>query len=115
MAPAGRFSLFDPFKYWPNGRKQTGYSYDELRDEDDDDMASPEDIVVSETSRNGVDPGMAKRVLRKIDRRIIPLLFVTYMLNFMDKTILSSASVFGLRDDTVRTHKSPPPPFHIVP
>ncbi|KAG9252962.1 major facilitator superfamily domain-containing protein [Emericellopsis atlantica] len=42
---------------------------------------------------------MAKRVLRKIDRTIIPLLFVTYMFNFMDKVILSSAAVFGLRDD----------------
>ncbi|KAH7145588.1 major facilitator superfamily transporter [Dactylonectria estremocensis] len=43
---------------------------------------------------------MAKRVLRKIDYNIIPVLFVTYMFNFMDKTILSSASVFGLREDT---------------
>jgi hypothetical protein len=45
---------------------------------------------------------VAKRVLRKIDRRLIPLLFTTYMFNFMDKVILSSAAVFGLRDDTVR-------------
>ena len=44
---------------------------------------------------------MGKRVLRKIDRHLIPLLFVTYMFNFMDKTILSSASVFGLQEDTV--------------
>ncbi|KAG6010376.1 hypothetical protein E4U21_006940 [Claviceps maximensis] len=41
----------------------------------------------------------ARRVLKKIDRAIIPLLFLTYMLNFMDKTILSSAAVFGLRND----------------
>lgn len=77
-------------------------------DEDDNDMASSppssEKIAVSEleAGHNGVDSDLAKRVLRKIDLRIIPLLFVTYMLNFMDKTILSSASVFGLRDDTVR-------------
>ncbi|TQS33825.1 hypothetical protein Golomagni_05818, partial [Golovinomyces magnicellulatus] len=43
---------------------------------------------------------IAARVLKKIDRAIIPLLFITYMLNFMDKVILSSAAVFGLRDDT---------------
>lgn len=43
----------------------------------------------------------AKHVLRKIDKRLVPLMFITYMLNFMDKTILSSASVFGLKDDTV--------------
>jgi hypothetical protein len=47
------------------------------------------------------DPDIAKRVLRKIDYTIIPLLFVTYMFNFMDKTILSSAAVFGLREDNV--------------
>ncbi|KAJ5091972.1 allantoate permease [Penicillium alfredii] len=47
-----------------------------------------------------VEPAEARRVLKKIDRTILPLLFVTYMLNFMDKIILSSAAVFGLRDDT---------------
>ncbi|OJJ35937.1 hypothetical protein ASPWEDRAFT_134459 [Aspergillus wentii DTO 134E9] len=47
-----------------------------------------------------LDTDIAKRVLRKIDFQLIPLLFVTYNLNFMDKTILSSASVFGLKDDT---------------
>ncbi|KAG6040580.1 hypothetical protein E4U41_000088 [Claviceps citrina] len=45
------------------------------------------------------DVGMARRVLKKIDRAIIPLLLLTYMLNFMDKSILSSAAVFGLRHD----------------
>ncbi|KAF5006948.1 hypothetical protein FDECE_6706 [Fusarium decemcellulare] len=45
------------------------------------------------------DAATARRVVKKIDRVIIPLLFVTYMFNFMDKTILSSAAVFGLRDD----------------
>ncbi|KAK0635969.1 major facilitator superfamily domain-containing protein [Bombardia bombarda] len=43
---------------------------------------------------------MARQVLRKIDRRLLPLLFITCMLNFMDKTILSVASVFGLQHDT---------------
>jgi sugar phosphate permease len=42
---------------------------------------------------------LAKRVLRKIDMRILAIMFVTYNLNFMDKTILSSAAVFGLTDD----------------
>lgn len=47
------------------------------------------------------DNDVARRVLRKIDRQLIPLLFVTYAFNFMDKTILSSASVFGLLEDNV--------------
>lgn len=56
-----------------------------------------------ESSELGLGPSSsaARKVLKKIDRVIIPLLFVTYMLNFMDKTILSSAAVFGLRDDNV--------------
>ena len=56
-----------------------------------------------ESSEMGLGPSSsaARKVLKKIDRVIIPLLFVTYMLNFMDKTILSSAAVFGLRDDNV--------------
>jgi hypothetical protein len=56
-----------------------------------------------DSSEMGVGPSSsaARKVLKKIDRVIIPLLFVTYMLNFMDKTILSSAAVFGLRDDNV--------------
>lgn len=41
----------------------------------------------------------ARRIVRKIDRRIMPILFCTYLFNFMDKTILSSASVFGLKKD----------------
>ena len=75
-----------------------------MRD-DDEELSPPEDIMVSQPSgsRSSGDAGlMAKRVLRKIDMRLIPLLFVTYGLNFMDKTILSSASVFGLKNDTVR-------------
>ncbi|CAM1502699.1 Fc.00g074750.m01.CDS01 [Cosmosporella sp. VM-42] len=58
-------------------------------------MASTAEV----TAEAGPDNTMARRVLKKIDRTIIPLLFVTYMLNFMDKIILSSASVFGLIED----------------
>ncbi|KGO77856.1 Major facilitator superfamily domain, general substrate transporter [Penicillium italicum] len=58
------------------------------------------DTTTPDAGEQGTEHAMAKRVLRKIDRRLIPLLFITYMLNFMDKTILSSASVFGMRHDT---------------
>lgn len=53
------------------------------------------------SSSRAIEIDIGPRVLKKIDRAMIPLLFVTYMLNFMDKIILSSAAVFGLRDDTV--------------
>ncbi|KAI0844898.1 putative allantoate permease [Daldinia vernicosa] len=49
---------------------------------------------------SNIGPDEARLILRRIDWRIMPLLFLTYTFNFMDKTILSSASVFGLREDT---------------
>ncbi|KAI1025996.1 hypothetical protein LB505_004555 [Fusarium chuoi] len=52
------------------------------------------------TPENTLEDEEANKVLAKIDRAIIPLLFIIYMLNFMDKVILSSAAVFGLREDT---------------
>ncbi|KAM3505362.1 hypothetical protein MY11210_007995 [Beauveria gryllotalpidicola] len=56
------------------------------------------DVMEDESGRD--EATLSRRVLRKIDGALIPLLFVTYMLNFMDKVILSSASVFGLKKDT---------------
>lgn len=64
-----------------------------------------EQITVRESDIPEVSPGtvqLAKRVIRKIDGRILLLCFVTYNFNFMDKTVLSSAAVYGLRDDAVR-------------
>ncbi|KAF2095306.1 MFS general substrate transporter [Rhizodiscina lignyota] len=42
----------------------------------------------------------ATKVRWKIDLFLMPLLVVTFVLNFLDKGILSNASVFGLREDT---------------
>lgn len=58
------------------------------------------DTDAIEDPQDALNSPFAKRVLRKIDFWIIPLLFVTYNFNFMDKTILSSASVFGLKTST---------------
>ncbi|KAI1482300.1 MFS general substrate transporter [Daldinia eschscholtzii] len=40
-----------------------------------------------------------KRILRKIDNRLLPLMIITYTLNFMDKNALSYSANFGLKDD----------------
>ena len=42
-----------------------------------------------------------KRVLRRIDLIIIPLMGFCYMLQFMDKLALSQATLLGLRQDLV--------------
>lgn len=39
-----------------------------------------------------------KRILRKIDVRILPILLVVYCLQYLDKGSLSYASVFGILD-----------------
>lgn len=44
-----------------------------------------------------------RHVIKKIDRVLIPQLIRTYVLNFMDKVVLSSATVSGIRDDNVHT------------
>lgn len=47
-----------------------------------------------------VTPEDNKRILRKIDVAILPIILVIYCLQSLDKTALSYASVFGLIKDT---------------
>lgn len=59
-----------------------------------DGMADKDGAITATASEEGewrenedvLDSALAKKVLRKIDLRLIPLLFVTYNLNFIDKT-----------------------------
>jgi hypothetical protein len=46
-----------------------------------------------------LDPLEAKQVLRKIDLRILSLLMVTYVLQYLDKNCINVASVYGLKKD----------------
>ncbi|KAF3913437.1 hypothetical protein ABW21_db0206037 [Orbilia brochopaga] len=46
-----------------------------------------------------IDPETNRKLLRKIDLHIMPLLCVVYMLQFVDKVSLSYGSVTGLRQD----------------
>lgn len=45
-------------------------------------------------------PEEAKKVLRKIDLRLIPLLVIIYMLQYLDKNSINFASVYGLKEGT---------------
>jgi hypothetical protein len=46
------------------------------------------------------DPVQLKRLVRKIDLTIAPLLACVYFLQFLDKTTLSYTAVMGIRTDT---------------
>ena len=45
-------------------------------------------------------PEEGKKVLRKIDLQLIPLLFVIYMIQYLDKNSINFASVYGLEEGT---------------
>lgn len=47
-----------------------------------------------------IDPTEAKKVLRKIDTRVVPILFFTYLLQYLDKNGINYASAFGLEEGT---------------
>jgi len=40
-----------------------------------------------------------KKVVQRIDRKLMPLLCITYGLQYYDKAMLSQAALFGLRED----------------
>lgn len=46
-----------------------------------------------------IDEATNKRLLRKIDWNLMPIMCVIYGLQYLDKTTLSYASIMGLRDD----------------
>lgn len=46
------------------------------------------------------DPAEIKKVLRKIDFRIVPILFFTYLLQYLDKNGINYASAFGFIEGT---------------
>lgn len=46
------------------------------------------------------DPAEAKKVLRKIDTRVVPILFFIYMLQYLDKNGINYASAWGLEKGT---------------
>lgn len=46
-----------------------------------------------------IDPAEEKKLIRKVDLLILPLIAVNYAFFYIDKTTLSYAAIFGIRDD----------------
>lgn len=44
-----------------------------------------------------ITPEEERKLLRKIDRNLMPLLCIVYGLNYLDKTTLSYASIMGIK------------------
>lgn len=47
-----------------------------------------------------LDLADSKRVLRKLDLRIVPILFLIYLMQYLDKNGINYASVYGLQKGT---------------
>lgn len=56
-------------------------------------------VLVNETTID-LDPALRRRALRKIDTWVLPLLALTTMLQFLDKSTLNYAAIFGIVEDT---------------
>lgn len=57
-------------------------------------------ILYKKEDVQNVDLQEARRVLRKIDLHILPILMMTYMLQYLDKSSINFASVYGLKEGT---------------
>ncbi|KAE9364998.1 allantoate permease [Stipitochalara longipes BDJ] len=64
------------------------------------DLDDTYELYKKQDDARDLDPDEERRVRRKIDLHILPLLCVSYMLQYLDKTSTSFASVFGLQAET---------------
>src|SRR5689334_17871116 len=67
-----------------------------LGSSDDDDIALK---IVGDAALTILSPKQSKHVARKIDLILMPLLMVTFMLQYVDKILLTGASQFGIIED----------------
>ncbi|KAK8091377.1 MFS general substrate transporter [Apiospora kogelbergensis] len=57
------------------------------------------DIVAGHDDTEQLDPKETRRLRKKIDRVILPLLFAVYLLQFMDKNTIGASAVLGIIED----------------
>ncbi|KAG9243634.1 putative allantoate permease [Calycina marina] len=57
------------------------------------------DLPSPQTPPPELDQEYVDLLIRKIDRRLLPLMFITLALNFMEKIVLGNGSVYGLLED----------------
>lgn len=104
---------FDPGKCDPlaafDGRKEStatdsGITVNSLKDADEALSFLENHPHSAQIGEEGLaileDPVRLKRLIRKIDFTIAPLLAAVYFLQFLDKTTLSYTAVMGIRTDT---------------
>src|SRR4051794_11151225 len=46
-----------------------------------------------------IDPAVEKRVIRKLDRTVVPLVMALYLLAFLDRSNIGNARIAGMEED----------------
>lgn len=64
-----------------------------------DEKTASVDVVSDNEAEFVIDPVEEKKVLRKLDRVIMPLTALVYFMQHLDKQSINYASVFGLQQD----------------
>ncbi|KAJ9604689.1 hypothetical protein H2200_010803 [Cladophialophora chaetospira] len=59
---------------------------------------SPEPLKVPDISER-VDKKTERRLLAKLDKRIVPVIMWLYLMNFMDRVAIGNARLYGMEDD----------------
>lgn len=57
------------------------------------------EIINTASELHPIDAKAERRLVRKIDLRVIPFICITYLVTYIDKATLGYSAVFGLRDD----------------
>lgn len=55
--------------------------------------------TINDTAGNHIDPEAEKKLLRKLDARVLPPLFVLFLLAFLDRSNIGNAKIQGLTQD----------------
>lgn len=67
---------------------------------DDDKQEQPvESLDVAAPTVDELDPAVEKRLRAKFDRTLVPLVFVAYLLAFLDRSNIGNAEAAGMRAD----------------
>ncbi|OAK95178.1 MFS general substrate transporter [Phaeosphaeriaceae sp. SRC1lsM3a] len=64
-----------------------------------DEKAAEKLEIINDTHGNNIDPEAEKKLLRKCDLRVLPPLFVLFLLAFLDRTNIGNAKIQGMTKD----------------
>ncbi|PLN78361.1 MFS general substrate transporter [Aspergillus taichungensis] len=86
----------------PDDEKATSTHIPDIRKIDTIDTLHQDEalkVLAAYTGDESWTPEEEKKLVRRIDFKVLPLLCLTYGLQYYDKAMLSQAAIFGLRDD----------------